>query len=157
MDSQDMRVIALSFAFAAATFASALAHEHAHADLAGVPGDPARPSRTVEVTASEGDGRMSFAPARVEIARGEQVRFAIHNSGALAHEFVIGASSENAAHARMMAAMPDMRHDDPNAVTIPAGGSATLNWRFTKAGVFEFACLIPGHYEAGMHGVAAVK
>ena len=152
-----MRMIALSSLFAAATFAGALAHEHAHAFLSGTPGDLAKPSRVIEVTASEGEGGMRFSPARVEIARGEQVRFAIHNSGALTHEFVIGAKAENAAHARQMATMPDMKHDDPNAVTIPAGGSATLDWRFTKTGVFEYACLIPGHYEAGMHGAAAVK
>ena len=141
---------------ALAAFAAS-AHDHHHAYKAGEPGNAAKPARTVEVTAAEGDGSMSFTPARVEIARGEQVRFVIKNAGALAHEFVLGAKAENAEHAKMMAEMPDMKHDDPNAVTVAPGKSATLVWRFSKPGAFEFACLIPGHYEAGMHGAAVVK
>jgi len=57
----------------------------------------------------------------------------------------------------MMAEMPDMKHDDPNAKTLEPGQSATLAWRFSRRGEFEFACLIPGHYESGMHGVVVVK
>jgi uncharacterized cupredoxin-like copper-binding protein len=129
----------------------------AHGGAAGEPGDAKLRTRVIQVTASEADGRMSFAPDRVEVARGEQVRFEIHNEGALEHEFVIGTKAANAEHARMMAAMPDMKHHDANAVTIPAGHSSSLIWRFTSAGVFEFACLIPGHYEAGMHGAVTVK
>ena len=113
--------------------------------------------RAIEVTATDTDGHMIFTPDRLDVARGEQVRFNIHNSGALEHEFVIGTKAANAEHAKMMAAMPGMKHNDPNAVTIPAGQSATLTWRFSKAGAFEFACLIPGHYESGMHGVVNVK
>lgn len=137
---------------------AALAHDHSHhAFGAGEPGDGKRPARTVEVIATDADGHMLFDPARLDVARGEQVRFNIRNAGALEHEFVIGDRQENAEHARMMAEMPDMKHSDPNAVTIPAGKTASLAWRFTKAGVFEFACLIAGHYDSGMHGVVIVK
>ena len=73
------------------------------------------------------------------------------------HEFVLGDRAENSEHARMMLEMPDMRHDDPNGKTVEPGKTATLTWRFTKKGEFEFACLLPGHYEAGMHGVVSVK
>jgi uncharacterized cupredoxin-like copper-binding protein len=135
----------------------AVAHEHHHAFGAGEPGDAKRPARAVEVTASDEGGHMTFSPARLDVARGAQVRFEIRNVGALEHEFVIGDRQENAEHARMMAQMPDMKHNDPNAVTIAAGKSASLLWRFSKAGVFEFACLIAGHYESGMHGVVIVK
>ena len=136
---------------------SAIAHEHQHAFGAGQPGDTKHPARTVEVTATDADGHMTFSPDRLDIAKGAQVRFNIRNAGALEHEFVIGDKTENAEHAKMMAEMPDMKHDDPNAVTIPAGKSASLVWRFSKPGVFEFACLIAGHYESGMHGVVIVK
>jgi uncharacterized cupredoxin-like copper-binding protein len=148
-----LRLAALTAAAAALGGFAAFAHGSA----AGEPGAAHGPTREIQVVASDSDGRMRFAPARIEVARGEQVRFAIRNAGALTHEFVIGTKSENAEHARMMAAMPDMKHDDPNAVTIPAGGSASLIWRFTMAGAFEFACLIPGHYDLGMHGVVNVK
>jgi uncharacterized cupredoxin-like copper-binding protein len=30
-------------------------------------------------------------------------------------------------------------------------------WRFAKPGEFEFACLIPGHRDAGMFGTVDVK
>lgn len=135
-----------------------LAHDHEHAKTqAGQPGDAASPARIVEVVATDADGHMSFTPDRFVVAKGEQVRFQIRNAGSLDHEFVLGTKAENAAHGRMMAEMPDMKHNDPNAVTIPAGASASLTWRFTRAGAFEFACLIPGHYESGMHGVVNVK
>ena len=64
---------------------------------------------------------------------------------------------QNAEHKRMMEQMPDMRHNDANARTLEAGASTTLAWRFSHKGEFEFACLLPGHYEAGMHGVVVVK
>ncbi len=129
----------------------------AHGSLAGAPGDPKRPARTIAITAMESDGKMRFSPASVEVALGEQVRFVVANKGALAHEFVLGTKAENAEHAKMMAEMPGMKHNDANAVTVPPGKTATLTWRFAKSGSFEFACLIPGHYEAGMHGAVAVK
>ena len=52
---------------------------------------------------------------------------------------------------------PDMEHDDPNAKSVDPDKRAEILWRFTKAGTFEFACLIPGHREAGMHGTVNVK
>ena len=130
----------------------------AHGDSSvGEPGDPKRPARTVEIVMSEGSDGMRFTPDRVEARRGEQVRFTIHNAGAVAHEFFLGTPAANKAHAAMMAAMPDMKHSDANAVTVAPGASATLVWRFTHKGEFEFACLVPGHYELGMHGMVAVQ
>jgi uncharacterized cupredoxin-like copper-binding protein len=135
---------------------AAQAHD-ATSSAAGRAGDARAPARAIEVAAVEADGRMSFSPDRVVVAKGEQVRFTIRNTGALAHEFVLGTKADNAAHARMMAAMPEMKHDDANAVTVAPGKSASLLWRFTQAGTVEFACLIPGHYQAGMHGAVTVK
>jgi uncharacterized cupredoxin-like copper-binding protein len=150
--------IRLLFCAATLLASAAFAHDHGHHSFhAGEPGDAKRPARAVEVTATDEGGHMTFSPDRFDLARGQQVRFEIRNAGALSHEFVIGDRQENAEHAKMMAEMPDMKHNDPNAVTIPAGKSASLLWRFSKAGVFEFACLIAGHYESGMHGVVIVK
>lgn len=147
----------LAAAFALAFAAPALAHEGAHGFPAGAPGDPKAPARTVEVTMSENDSGMAFAPNRIDVRPGEQVRFVLRNTGQLEHEFVLGTKKENAAHAKMMAEMSDMKHMDANAVTVAPGQSASLVWRFAKKGDFEFACLIPGHYEAGMHGEAEVR
>lgn len=60
-------------------------------------------------------------------------------------------------HIIQMQAMPEMAHNDLNAVRIPVGASARLAWKFTKSGAFEFACLVPGHYEAGMKGGVTVR
>ena len=49
------------------------------------------------------------------------------------------------------------RTEEPNGRHVEPRQSAELVWRFTKAGTFEFACPIPGHYETGMEGVVVVK
>jgi uncharacterized cupredoxin-like copper-binding protein len=147
-------VAAVAAAFVAAAPGLVAAHG---LSTAGSPGDPARPARTAEVVMSEDSNGMHFSPDRFEVQRGEQVKFVIRNIGSVSHEFFLGTKDQNKSHAAMMAAMPDMKHDDPNAKTVEPGQSATLLWRFTHKGEFEFACLVPGHYELGMHGVVAVR
>ena len=149
---------------AAAFAASDHAHDHGHAHEPagksvsfGQPGDPAAPARDVDVTMKEGDGQMSFAPVSLHVKAGEQVRFVLKNDGALAHEFRVSSVADNRAHAAMMAAMPDMKHREPNQTSLEPGASGTLVWRFNKPGTYEYACLVPGHYEAGMHGTLVVE
>ena len=129
---------------------------HAHFS-AGVPGDPKKPARVIEVLMKEGNGTMSYVPDRVEVKRGEQVRFVLKNVGALAHEFVLASTADNLKHAALMQKYPDMEHDDPNGKTVQPTGSSEILWRFTRRGEFEFGCLIPGHREAGMLGKVLVK
>lgn len=124
---------------------------------AGVPGETKKPPRTIEVTMKEGDGTMAYVPDRIEVKRGEQVRFVIKNVGELAHEFVLASTADNLKHAALMQKYPDMEHDDPNGKTLQPKANAEILWRFTKRGEFEFACLIPGHREAGMTGKIVVK
>jgi uncharacterized cupredoxin-like copper-binding protein len=134
----------------------AIAHDE-HAFSAGEPGNPKKPARVIQVTARETDGKMMFIPEKIEVRKGEQIRFIIRNSGVLKHEFVLASVKDNDKHAELMKKYPDMEHDDPNAKSVDPGKTAEMLWRFTKAGTFEFACLIPGHREAGMHGKAIVK
>ena len=124
---------------------------------AGEPGDPKKPARIVQVTMREADGKMMFLPDRVEVKRGEQVRFMIQNAGLLDHEFILATTDENLKHAEEMKKNPEMEHDDPNAKRVAPGKNSQIVWRFTKAGEFEFGCLIPGHREAGMTGKVIVK
>ena len=52
---------------------AAFAHDHAHhAFPAGEPGDAKHAARAVEVTATDAEGHMTFAPDKLDIARGEQ-------------------------------------------------------------------------------------
>jgi uncharacterized cupredoxin-like copper-binding protein len=133
-------------------------HGHSHGGFsAGAPGDPKKPARVVQVTMREGDGKMVFVPQRVEVKRGEQVRFMLRNSGELEHEFVLATTEENIKHAEDMKKNPEMEHDDPNAKRLAPKKAGEVVWRFSKAGTFEFGCLIPGHREAGMIGTVIVK
>ena len=129
-------------------------HEHF---AAGAPGDPAKPARTIQVSMREDGKKMLYEPSRIEVRKGEQIRFLITNEGIYNHEFMLATVAENRKHGALMKKFPDMEHEDPNAVTVAPYVSAELLWKFTKAGAFEFACLIPGHYEAGMHGTIVVK
>ena len=52
---------------------------------------------------------------------------------------------------------PGMEHDEPYMSHVPAGKSAEMIWTFNRAGDFDFACLVPGHYEAGMVGKIIVR
>ena len=130
------------------------AHEHFSA---GKPGNPKKPARTVKIVMREDGDRMVFEPSRIEVRRGEQVRFVLDNDGLRNHEFVLATAAENRKHAEMMRKFPEMEHEDPNARRVAPYNRDELLWRFTKRGEFEFACLIPGHYEAGMFGKVIVK
>lgn len=135
-------------------------HGHMHdapGFSAGEPGDAEKPSRIIQVTMQERDGKMLFVPDRIEVQKGEQIKFMLHNIGELEHEFVLADTEENLEHAEMMMKNPEMRHVDPNARRLAPKQTDEIVWKFTTAGTFEFACLIPGHRDAGMLGVVDVK
>ncbi len=150
-----MKTIKLGIALAALSLAPALAHEqHGHAAFsAGEPGDPKKPARTVEILMNE----MDYAPAKIEVKRGEQIRFVLRNVGKEDHEFLLATTKENLAHAEVMKKHPHMEHDDPNGVRLAPSKTAEILWKFTKAGTFEFSCLIPGHRDYGMVGNVTVN
>jgi uncharacterized cupredoxin-like copper-binding protein len=148
----------LSAAWALPSLGAPGAPGHSHVKFsAGEPGNPKRPSRVIEVTMGEADGKMLFKPDRVEVRRGEQIRFVLKNDGELDHEFVLASTEENLKHADLMKKYPDMEHDDPNGKTLKTKGTSEIVWRFSKRGEFEFSCLIPGHRETGMTGKVIVK
>ncbi|NBJ13119.1 cupredoxin domain-containing protein [Microvirga arsenatis] len=132
-------------------------HDHAEEAAYGRPGDPAKGGRVIQVVMKETDSGMAFAPERIEVRQGEQIQFVLRNGGELDHELVIGSVEANRRHAEEMASHPDMAHEDPNAKRLGPKTSGVLRWQFTQAGTFEYACLIPGHREAGMVGTVVVK
>jgi uncharacterized cupredoxin-like copper-binding protein len=135
----------------------ASAHEDHGNFSAGQPGDPKKSTRVVNIKMFEGSGKMGYEPARIEVRRGEQIRFVLQNDGEEDHEFILATVAENRKHAEVMKKNPDMEHDDPNAKRLLPQGHGEIVWKFTKRGTFEFACLIPGHYEKGMFGRITVK
>jgi uncharacterized cupredoxin-like copper-binding protein len=145
---------------ALAVSATAMAHgDEAHAKKAGpvkkeqkdwgIAGDAKAAKRTIEIRMSDG---MRFTPDRIEVRQGETLKLVVRNSGKLMHEFVIGTKKENDEHAALMVKFPNMEHDEPYMAHVAPGKTGEVVWTFNKAGDFEFACLIAGHYQAGMVG-----
>jgi uncharacterized cupredoxin-like copper-binding protein len=127
--------------------AHAHTHEAAASSPAGQPGNPAKVSRTIQLVM---DDSMHFTPDNIVVKAGETVRFVVRNQGKLAHEMVIGPMDALKAHAEMMRSMPDMQHAEPNMLSLQPGKQGALVWRFGQPGTVDFACLVPGHLEAGM-------
>ena len=147
--------IGLTLIALAGTAVPAMSHEqHGHETYsAGEPGNAKKPSRTIEVTMSE----MEFTPSRIEVKRGEQIKFVIRNAGTEDHEFLLATTEDNLKHAEVMKKNPKMEHDDPNGVRLAPKKTAEILWKFTKAGTFEYSCLIPDHRDYGMTGRITVK
>tara|TARA_R110002094_G_scaffold15510_2_gene26794 strand:+ start:2306 stop:3106 length:801 start_codon:yes stop_codon:yes gene_type:complete len=127
--------------------------DHAKMMMIGMPGDPSKVDRTINITLLEtDDGEMLIKGDDLDIMQGETIRFMVKNVGELEHEFVLDTVESNAKHKTEMAEMAgmDMGHEDPNRITLDAGGEGEVIWTFANAGTFEAACLIPGHYESGM-------
>ncbi len=115
----------------------------------GIGGDANAVTRTIEITMLD---TMRFVPDQLTIKQGEVVRLSVKNSGKVMHELVIGTKQELDTHAEMMKKHPNMEHDEPYMAHVSPGKSADIIWNFNRAGQFDFACLLPGHYSAGMVG-----
>lgn len=158
-----MKAILLASALALLASPAAFAggnHAGAHGDAAamaiGKPGTKAK--RTVTVTMKEkADGSMVFEPSSIQVRKGETIRLRFLNRGESDHEFVMDEEKEILEHKELMAKFPEMEHDDPNAIRLAGGAKGEIVWTFANAGDFTFACLIPGHYEAGMKGAIKVS
>lgn|SRR3990167_5333888 len=133
-------------------------HEHKHKQddgetAIGKPGVAAGATRTITV---EMNDSMRYTPSDIQVSEGETVRFVVKNSGQLKHELSLGTEQELLEHLEVMKKYPDMVHDEPNKITLTKGQQGEIIWQFTKAGTVNFACLMPGHYEAGMRGTVTV-
>jgi len=115
----------------------------------GIAGTPAKASRTVKVVMSDS---MRFEPSSMQFKEGETVKFVVKNEGKLMHEFVLGTKDKNLEHAGLMKKFPGMAHDEPYMAHVAPGKTTEMVWTFNRSGEFEFACLIAGHFDAGMRG-----
>jgi len=130
-------------------------HAGGHDDAAiGEPGVATNATRTVAVDMAD---TMRFSPASLTAKQGETIRFVVKNSGQIKHEFVLGSAKELKEHYEVMKKFPEMEHADANMVTVAPGKTGEVVWKFTKAGKVDFACLQPGHFDAGMKGQVMVK
>ena len=115
----------------------------------GIAGDTAAVTRTIEIRMTD---KMRFTPELIEVREGDTVRLTHKNGGKVMHEFVLGTKNDLEAHAALMTKFPKMEHDEPYMAHVGAGKTGEIVWAFNRAGEFDFACLIPGHYQAGMIG-----
>lgn len=120
----------------------------------GIAGDAKAVKRTIAI--SMGDN-MRFTPARIEVNQGDTLRLTLTNSGKVMHELVIGTQKELAEHAALMKRFPNMEHEEPYMAHVAPGKTGEIIWTFNQSGEFDFACLLPGHFEAGMAGKILVK
>ena len=149
-------------AFAAGTHEASHGHGEGHGHGQGEHefsvGQPADgdPDRVIAVSMLD-TMRFEFDPEFADLHDGEVIRFDVRNDGQIVHEFSIGNAAEQQAHAEMMRQMPDMKHQDPNTVSLEPGESGSITWRFAGDDTVVFACNVPGHFEAGMHHDLAIK
>jgi uncharacterized cupredoxin-like copper-binding protein len=156
-----MKIRILMTALAAATLATGALASGTHAGghgtsgaSIGEAGQASQVTRTVEVDMLD---TMRFAPSSIAVKRGETIRFVVKNSGQLKHEFVLGTTKDLKAHYALMLKHPEMEHEDDNSVTVAPASTGEVIWKFTQAGPVNFACLHPGHYDAGMKGSVKVS
>ena len=136
-------------AFASGSHAGGHGHDEGGETAIGKPGIAAQASRTITIEMSD---KMRFTPSDLTVKKGETVRLIVKNTGQLKHELSLGTQEELMEHLEQMKKFPDMEHDEPNKVTLQPGKQGEIVWQFTKTGTVNFACLMPGHYEAGMRG-----
>ncbi|MGH9678456.1 MAG: copper-binding protein [Candidatus Acidiferrales bacterium] len=152
-----MSTKSLLFVLAIAACFGSVSPAFAHGDeeyaALGEPGDAKQADRTVSISMSD---EMRFTPSSVTVKQGQTILFRLTNTGKVKHEMVIGTAAQLKEHAALMQKFPEMEHSDPNQASVEPGKTGRLTWRFTKAGTFDFACLQPGHFEAGMHGTVTV-
>ena len=118
----------------------------------GIAGDPRR-ARTIKVGMTDD---MRFSPDRIQVRQGETIRFVVRNQGKVLHEMVLGTKAALDEHAALMVKFPGMEHDEPHMTHVKAGRTGEIVWNFNRPGEFHFACLIAGHYQAGMVGTISV-
>lgn len=129
-------------------------HAGGHSEEAiGKPGVAAKVTRTVSIDMRDD---MKFYTDVIEAKQGETIRFIVKNSGKIKHEMVLGTEKELKEHNEVMKKNPGMEHEDANMVTVAPGKSGEIVWQFTKTGKINFACLQPGHFDAGMKGYVNV-
>ena len=156
----------MGFSFATALAGPVLAHGDEHEKPAinktvkaeqkpfGIAGDAKKVSRTITVDMSD---EMKYFPAVVKVKMGETIRFRLKNNGNMMHEMVIGTLPDLQEHSALMKKFPEMEHDEPYMAHVKPGATEEIVWRFNRPGEFNYACLMAGHFEAGMIGKAVVK
>ena len=132
----------------------------AHDDEAGHDDEAAHDAdRVVEVSMTD----LAFTPSSVQVVAGETITFVVGNDGAIVHEFRLSNAHRIEEHLASGHEDHDEgggHHGDADAVLqLEAGETGEITVTVPEDVTFftEIACLIPGHYEAGMKGVVTYQ
>lgn len=159
-----------AMSMSAATLAAG-AHGGGHGSGSGEPGQISDVSRSITIEMYDN----YYEPEEISVKLGETIRFVVENRGSHVHEFNVGTPGMHEAHQKEMIMMVEhgviqggklnhdmmnmdmgnghsMKHDDPNSVLLEPGQSKDVVWKFSEKSNVEFACNVPGHYQAGMYG-----
>ncbi|MBV8296567.1 MAG: cupredoxin domain-containing protein [Acidimicrobiia bacterium] len=95
-----------------------------------------------------------FVPATISVGEGQTVRFVVHNSDPIDHEFIVGDQATQDRHEHGV----DDHHDGsvPGEISVPASTVVTTTYHFGPPGQIFYGCHLPGHWAYGMHGVIRV-
>lgn len=115
----------------------------------GIAGQATAATRTITLRMTDD---MRFTPKQFTVQLGDTVRLRVDNAGQVMHEIVLGTADSLDAHARAMLQHPGMAHSEAFMAHVPPQHNGELVWTFNRPGTFDFACLIAGHYQAGMRG-----
>ena len=148
-------LVAASFAAISTGALASGSHGGGHSEetAIGKAGVATKNTRTVTVEMAD---NMRYTPSEIQVKKGETVRFVVKNVGKVRHELSLGTEKELLEHLEQMKKNPGMEHDEPSKITLDAGKQGEIVWQFTKAGTVNFACLMPGHFEAGLKGQVKV-
>jgi uncharacterized cupredoxin-like copper-binding protein len=132
--------------------------------LAACGGGPETPRQVAgdeRVIRIEALDSLAFQPDRIQVERGESVRFVVTNAGHDMHEFILGPDSVQKAHeeAARTGAEHGALHVEGQlaALELPPGETKEAVVTFEQAGEIIYGCHEPGHYGGGMVGTVVVE
>ena len=122
-------------------------------------------SRSINIDMND---TMRFSPDQLMVNAGETIKFIVQNTGKLPNEMVLGSEASLKVHSAEMkaAAKEKTGHTDSHghgnsseflALSVQPGDTKEWVIRFDKTQTLQMACLIPGHFEAGMKGQLIVQ
>lgn len=117
---------------------------------------------TVQVTLSD----FKVQAATTTFTAGKTYHFVVTNAGGTAHEFMImpqmtdmAGMSMDKAHSMALTMIDQIKPGESKTLdyTFATNASGGMSGMQASSQALEFACMLPGHYQAGMHLPAMLK
>ena len=159
----------VSLLFVANSFAASMS-------IIGEKGDSNKIDRVINIKMYDN----YYIPNKIEVKKGETIKFIVQNLGEMVHEYNIGTKEMHINHQPEMQKLIDheiilfdkidkkkmkemskkdhsLGHSHSNSIMLEPKAQGEIIWKFSKNIELEMACNIPGHYESGMVGKIVTK